>query len=116
MFEAPDIDDVLATALRAAIGPDARGVMVQASPPERIDHDVARIPVCWRTEDRTGRETTGNGSLLVLVVQSGHHAVTEVLATVPVHEEQSRQAAVLARRFLEEITATLAAAAPARHN
>ena len=112
MFEAPDIDDVLAVALRSAVGTDAREVTISTSPPQRLGDGVARVEATWRTVEATGRESAGHGSLLALVVQSGREAVTEILVTVAVPKDVSPRAAGVTRRFLAEVTASLAAAAP----
>ena len=112
MLEAPDVDDMLAVALQSAVGADARDVTVRTNAPERLGDGVARIAATWQTIDSTGRESTGVGTLLALVVQSGREAVTELLVTVSVPMDVSPRAAGVARRFLAEVTASLAAAAP----
>lgn len=109
-FARPDIDDVLATTMSAALEGRER-VVVRTSPPERLTANAARIAVDWQPVDPAGRTRAGTASIQLLVVQSGKNPITELLVTLIVTDDDARPIAHATRRFLDRLTERLAASA-----
>jgi hypothetical protein len=104
----PDVDDLLADALGAALGPAGGVVTVHATAPESVGRDMARVHASWQACGTTGKSSAGTGTIVALVVQSGREAVTELLVTVPVADERSvRMSAAATHRFLDELAGRL---------
>jgi hypothetical protein len=99
--------DLLATALNAALEPDGPRVSVRISPIETIDRAAAHAHVMYQAIDPAVAEMHGDGTITMLVVRTGREALTELLVSVEVEEESARQAATVARRFLERLTALM---------
>ncbi len=113
-LEAPDLDDVMTSALQAAVGAEAGRVTMRTSSCERVGERLARVQASWWAvdADQAGDAARGSGTLLALVVQSGCEPVTELLATVTVTDGSASRAAAVTRRFLEEVAAALVPAPP----
>jgi hypothetical protein len=107
LLSTADAHDLLTTALNAALEPDGPRVSVRISPLETIGRTVARAGLSCQAIDPQVAETQGVGTITVLAVRSGREALTELLVSVRVEEEHARQAATVARRFLEQVTALL---------
>lgn len=64
------------------------------------------VPVSW-TVTGPRRVGTGAGAVSVLTVQSGRHAVTELLADLTAPAEARKDVARVTRRILDEVTKVL---------
>ncbi len=106
MLSSSDAEELLTAALRAGLGPGVSSVEVRAVP-QPATRDAARFDVDWCATDQAGGASRGTGSILVLVVDSGRDAVTELLVTVLIAEELAVQAAAATHRFLHELTRQL---------
>ena len=108
----PGSEELLGAALRRAVGSAGEGLDLQASIAEQLSDTSARLFLEWRGTDRDGRELEGSARISLIVVQSGSEPITEVLAALQVDEDVATWVAAAARRFLGEVTAQLATAAP----
>lgn len=103
-----DVDDLLTSSLRAAIGPDHPPVSLQAAPLETLGRATALTRVTWRATVLPDLELQGVATITLHLVRSGREPLTELTVTVRADEETAARAAPVARRFLEEITGALA--------
>jgi hypothetical protein len=111
-FVAPEIDELLAGAVRAALEvAGERSVETHASAPEWVSSSHVRVPVSWRATRSSGQIAEGVATLSLLVVRTGHDAVTELLVTLPLSREAEDLAVTTMHRVVDEITARLERAA-----
>jgi hypothetical protein len=111
-FSPPDVDELLVAAVRAGL--EEHGVTVRASaePVVWVSSGHVRVPVTWHVDQSHGAEAAGSGTLSLLVVQSGHDAITELLATVPAPDVEEERAVAALHQVLQELTTRLEAAGP----
>lgn len=107
-LSSPTIDTVLSGALRDALEVDDGEVSVHASPPELVVGGSARVHLAWRASTSTGRAAEGTATIVVLPVQTGHDALTELLVEVRPAGTMADRAAAVTHRFLEALVDRLA--------
>ncbi len=111
LFARPEIDEILGSAIRAASGTTDARVTMDAAAPVRVSASNAWMPVTWRVTSQEGRVSEGKATIFLLMVQSGHEPVTELLAALTVGDEVAGPIAATAHRFLDELTDRLSALA-----
>ena len=110
-FAAPDIDDVLSAALRAGHeGTDVIDLRAHASSPVWQSACTARVPISWSTAGPRERKD-GDATLSLLMVQSGHDAITELLLAFALPDDQVPSATRIVHRALDDLTGRLEASA-----
>jgi len=105
LLRAPELADQLVAALAVALGIDVDEATVSAGELEGVTDGVSRLHVTWRTAGHDGE-----GTILLLALQTGRDSITELLATVAVRDEGAPEAAAATRRFLEHLVDDLARA------
>lgn len=105
-LSSPTIDSVLSEALRDALEED--DVTVRASPPELVVGGRARVHLWWRASPPTGIVVEGTATIVVLPVQTGRDAVTELLVEVAPAGAVTARAAGVTSRFLQVLVDRLA--------
>ena len=110
LLRAPGLTEDLQASLALAVALDDEPE-VTAGALEALTDGVARIHVSWRFMDPTAGERTGEGTILVLALQTGRTAVTEVLAAIDVDDAFAPEASAATRRFLDDFARRLATAA-----
>jgi hypothetical protein len=103
LLRAPELEDQLVAALAVALGIDVDEATVSAGELEAVTDGVSRLHVTWQTAGHDGE-----GTILLLALQTGRDSITELLATVAVRDERAPEAAAATRRFLEHLVAELA--------
>ena len=111
LFARPDMEELLASSLRKAMGSAGERMSLRASGAEQLSDATARLFVDWRTTDRDGRAYEGSATISLLVVQTGVDPITELLVALPVDEEVAPWVAAATRRFLDEVITRLAVVA-----
>ena len=107
-FVAPEIDALLAGAVRAALEVEGeRSVETHVSAPEWVSSSHVRVPVSWRAVRSSGQIAEGMATLSLLVVRTGHHAVTELLVTFPLGHHAEQVTAAAMHRVIDEISLRL---------
>jgi hypothetical protein len=110
-FAAPDIDELLTAALQGAQdGPDVIDLRAHAARPVWQSACTARVPITWSNADGPGFKV-GDAMLSLLMVQSGHDAITELLLAFALPDEQVPSATRIVHRALDDLTGRLEAAA-----
>lgn len=107
-LSSPTIDSVLSGAFRDALEVDDGEVSVHASPPELVVGGSARVHLSWRASTSMGRAAEGTATIVVLPVQTGNDAVTELLVEVGLAGTMADRAAAVTHRFLEALVDRLA--------
>ena len=79
LLRAPELEDQLLAALSVALGIDVDEATVSADELEAVTDGVSRLHVTWRTGGHDGE-----GTILLLALQTGRDSITELLATVAV--------------------------------
>ena len=97
-LSSPSIDSVLSEALGGVL--DGAEVAVRASVPELVVGGTARIQLRWHADWSTG-SVEGTATIIVLPVQTGCHAVTELLVDVAIPGERTAAATDAAHQFLQ---------------
>jgi hypothetical protein len=111
-FADPGFGELLAAAMRTAMGvPDEVAVHSLVAPPVWESGANARVPVEWRITGRSGRTAEGSATISLLVVQSGHDAITELLVAMPVSEELAHTVTETTHRVLNDLIGRLEAQA-----
>lgn len=110
-FSDVDASERLLETAMAAAGSALPGLRLQASAPEQIAATSARIRVVWHLTGPGGAGQDGTASIDLLVLQSGHEPLTELLVTLVVDEARARGVAEALHRFLDELTTRLRTAA-----
>ena len=112
-FAGPEIDDLLTAAMRSALGArDDTTVRLHAGTPVWESDTNVRVPVTWGTGGPPNPVREGTATVSLLVVQSGRHAITELLVVLPVPDDHAVAAAAAAattHRILDELTCRLEA-------
>ncbi len=106
-FSDPGIDGLLMSAMRAALGGEGPGevLSVHAWPTIWVSTGNVRVVVTWRARGAAGHVTERNATIALLMVQSGHDAITELLVTLPVTDDDEALSATAAlHRILDELT------------
>ena len=111
VFRGSEIDELMTAALAAATGPAGGEIVLHGQQPEAVSVSTERVVVGWRLEGADGTTSEGMATISLLVVQSGHDPVTEVLLTLSVPDEGATWIAPALRRFLDELTGRLVVAA-----
>jgi hypothetical protein len=108
-FSAPDIDDVLSAALQAGHDDtDVIDLRAHASRPVWQSACTARVPITWSTSGpREPKE--GDATLSLLMVQSGHDAITELLLAFALPDDAVHSATRIVHRALDDLTGRLEA-------
>jgi hypothetical protein len=103
LFSRPGIDEVFRSSADAVLGGAGPSLSLHVSQPEQFSVGTARATATWR---RVGASVEDGGSAQVslLMVQSGHDPMTEILVKVTVSEDAVAEAAAVTRRLLDEIT------------
>lgn len=110
-FTDPGIDGLLASAIRAALGVTGEAlVSAHADASVWVSSGNVHLSVTWRFRGPDGQANDGTAMVSLLVVQSGHDAITELLVTLPVSEERSASITDATHRILDEFTRRLEAA------
>ncbi|MET0729001.1 MAG: hypothetical protein ABWZ76_11960 [Acidimicrobiales bacterium] len=86
LFASPAVEGLLESSLRNGIEADVSAVRVRVSEPVWISDCNVRMTVAWTATPVRGRERVGEAGLSLLVVQSGHEAITELLVTMPLED------------------------------
>lgn len=102
-FADPDIDGLLAAAVRVALGADDELVSIHASPTLWVTSGNLRVPVTWQVRGADGGITEGTATISLLVVQSGHDAITELLVSLPVRDDSLVATTNATRSVLDEL-------------
>ena len=108
LFARPDMEELLASSLRKAMGSAGERMSLRASGAEQLSDATARLFVDWRTTDRDGTPYAGSATISLLVVQTGADPITELLVALPVDQEVAPWVAAATRRFLDEVITRLA--------
>lgn len=108
LFDRPDVEELLASSLRKAMGSTGERMSLTASGTEQLSDTSARVFVHWRSTDREGQTYEGGATISLMVVQSGADPITELLVALPVDERVAAWVAAATRRFLDDVTARLA--------
>ncbi len=107
-FADPAIDDLLTSAIRTALGLDAHEELwAHAETCLWVSSGNVRVAVAWRARRPKGPVTEGTATISLLVVQSGHDAITELLVSLPVHGDTAGIATEAAHHILDEVTRRL---------
>jgi hypothetical protein len=101
------IAELFAAATVGAFPPGAI-VELQASSPVPLTRSAARVKVLWQFVDPRGRPFSGQATLQLLVLQSGHDPLTELLLTVTIDDAYSRAVATAVNRFVDGLVTRLA--------
>lgn len=104
----PSIDALLRGALRHALELDDAEVHVHVSPAELVVGGSARLHVYWRASTPSAPPTDGTATIVVLPVQTGHDAVTELLVEVEPDGATPERTAAVTGRCLAELVERLA--------
>lgn len=108
-FASPDIDEILSAALQAAQdGPDVIDLRAHAASPVWQSACRARVPITWSTAGPS-EVKDGDATLSLLMVQSGHDAITELLLAFALPDEQVPSATRIVHRALDDLTGRLEA-------
>lgn len=108
-FSDPTIDGLLMSAMRASLGADIGGevLSVHAWPTVWVSTGNVRVDVTWRTRGGDGQVGAGAATIALLMVQSGHDAITELLVTLPVTDDEAASTTTMLHRILDELTRRL---------
>ena len=100
--------ELLISAIRAALG-STGGVTVEAAvaAPAWVSSSHASVPVTWSVTVPSGSVTEGAATISLLMVQSGHDAITELLVTVPTPDLRTGTSNAVLHRVLHELTICL---------
>jgi hypothetical protein len=110
-FADPDIDDILSAALQAGHeGIDVIDLRAHASSPVWQSACTARVPITWSTAG-PAESKDGEATLSLLMVQSGHDAITELLLAFALPDDQVASATRFVHRALDDLTGRLEASA-----
>jgi hypothetical protein len=110
-FTAADIDDILSAALQAAHdGTDVIDLRAHAATPAWQSACTARVPITWSSAGPT-EVKDGGATLSLLMVQSGHDAITELLLAFALPDEQVPSATRFVHRVLDDLVGRLEASA-----
>lgn len=105
----PRVDELLAaSAARAGRAAELPRVEAHAEEAEWVSSTHARIRVHWSVADPV-RPLAGSAVISLLVVQSGEHAVTELLVATPVGPDVALAAGSLLRHVMDELAVALEA-------
>lgn len=104
----PSGAELLAAAIRAALG-DEGDVTVQAvaTDPVWVSASHARLPVTWSVTGASGSVTEGAATISLLMVQSGHDAITELLVIVPTPDVRTGRSNAVLHEVLYELAIRL---------
>lgn len=108
-FSDPGIDGLLGSAMRSSLA-RAGGeelVSIHAWPTVWVSTGTVRVPVAWRLRSPDGSVRDGSATISLLMVQSGHDAITELLVTLPVDRYGGSEATEATHRILDELTRRL---------
>jgi hypothetical protein len=100
------IEDTLARALAEAVAVDIDHVTVTTTQPVAISASTAEVTATWEVSFSRSRRQ-GSAKVDLLMVQSGHEPVTEVLVTMSVIDGEAEAAASATHRFLDQLTLSL---------
>lgn len=106
-FSDPGIDGLLAAALRRSLGGLGEVLSVHAWPTLWVATGTVRVQVTWRIRGVDARVREGTVTISLLLVQSGHDAITELLVTLPVDDDDAAVFTDTAHRVLDELTRCL---------
>lgn len=107
-FADPAIDELLTSTIRSALGLDADGILsAHAESCLWVSSGNVRVTVTWRVQGPDGQPNEGTATISLLVVQSGHDAITELLVSLPVQDDSAGIATEAAHRILDELTRRL---------
>lgn len=108
----PDVDDLLAAAIRTALGKaEETTVGAWAGAPTWVSSRHVRVPVRWCIDRAARFEAAGAATISLLVVQSGDGAITELLVTVPAPDADDGRAVDVLHQVLHELTTRMEASA-----
>ena len=109
IFARPGIDAMLAAAVQTALGSADARATVHAAKPVWVTAGHASVAVTWRVVGRSGRANDGKASIALLMVQSGHDPMTELLVALTVAGDDP-VASAKTHGVLDEITRLLSPA------
>ena len=107
-FAPPGGAELLVAAIQAALG-NEDDVTVEAAAPVWVSDCHARIPVTWSVTEPPGSVTEGAATISLLMVQSGHDAITELLAAVPTPDVRTGRSNAVLHEVLNELAIRLEA-------
>lgn len=108
-FERPDVDEVLGSAMRAALALTDEPIAVRTTEPVFVAAGSAWVSVTWAYVDSVGSEHEASASLRMLVIQSGREPMTELLVTMTVDQARAAEIATVVHGLLDHFTRYLAA-------
>ena len=102
--------ELLVAAIQAALG-DEGDVTVEAAAaaPVWVSDCHARGPGTWSVTEPSGSVTEGAATISLLMVQSGHDAITELLAAVPTPDVRTGRSNAVLHEVLNELAIRLEA-------
>lgn len=100
--------ELLVAAIQAALGNEG-DVTVEAAAPVWVSDCHARIPVTWSVTEPPGSVTEGAATISLLMVRSGHDAITELLAAVPTPDVRTGRSNAVLHEVLNELAIRLEA-------
>lgn len=108
-FSDPAIDGLLMSAMRASLaaGDDGEVLSVHAWPTVWVSTGNVRVVVTWRIREVDGHVAEGTATISLLMVQSGHDAITELLVTLAVTDDDAASTTAALHRILDELTLRL---------
>ncbi len=108
-FSDPGIDGLLGSVMRGSLASAGNGELlsIHAWPTVWVSTGTVRVPVTWRLRSPGGRVHEGSATISLLMVQSGHDAITELLVTLPVDSDDRPGATEATRQILDELTRRL---------
>lgn len=106
-FSDPGIDGLLMATLRRGLAGVGEVLSVHAWPTVWVATGNVRVQVTWRIRGVDARVREGTATVSLLMVQSGHDAITELLVTLPVDDDDVPASTEATHRFLDELTRCL---------
>lgn len=106
-FSDPGIDGLLMAALRRSLTGLGEVLSVHAWPTVWVATGTVRVQVTWRIRGADARVREGTATISLLMVQSGHDAITELLVTLPVGDDEVAVSTDTTHRVLDELTRSL---------
>lgn len=106
-FSDPGIDGLLMATMRRSLSGGGEVLSVHTWPTLWVATGTVRVQVTWRIRRADAVVREGTASISLLMVQGGQDAITELLVTVPLGEDDAAMVAEATHHILDELTRRL---------